>query len=223
MVNLEDDDFKGTHYSLYGVAGEAGQHYFRWLNPADWGPFDHIQDVRGADKQADMLSFDKNADVEDHCAEDDLNGDCGHTHYLFEALDEDNDVVASELVETEGKFSADNDDYFQTVFTAGSGDLTLTVTLGRVDKGKFRAMSDTASVMFDAPDDLRALDQTYEEYLRVNNDVVGGYDENDDAERWLGEDGTGAGRSIWNNDKAGPIKDITTKQKMVAHLNNQLD
>ena len=48
------------------------------------------------------------------------------------------------------------------MFTAESGDLTLSVSLGRMVGGKYKAMSDTASVMFEAPDDLRALDQTFE-------------------------------------------------------------
>ena len=71
-VDLADRDYKGVHFALYGVEGEAGQHYFRWLNPGDYGPFDHLLDMdhspaRDAGEQADMLSFDKDGDVEDHC------------------------------------------------------------------------------------------------------------------------------------------------------------
>ena len=237
--DLNDDDFQGAHFALYGAVDEAGQHYFRWLNPADYGPFDHILDRTDDREQADMLSLDKDGDVEDHCADDDIGGDCGHTHYRFKAVDEDGNTVASELVETDGEFLATGDDVFQTVFTAGSGDLTLSVSLGRMVGGKYKAMSDTASVMFEAPDDLRALDQTYAEYLRVVGDIIEDYDENEDLERWLGENGTGAGRSIWNSateqsfakafwggngqldtNYLGDTDDY--KGILVAHLNDQL-
>ena len=56
--------------------------------------------------------------------------------------------------------------------------------------GKYKAMSDTASVMFEAPDDLQALDQTFNEYQNELNDIIDDYNENDDAVRWLGEDNT---------------------------------
>ena len=222
MVGLEDDDYKGAHFSLYGAADEAGQHYFRWLNPADYGPFDHGP---VGDKQADMLSLDKDGDVEDRCAGDAMaDGDCGHTHYQFKAVDDNGNTVASELVETGGMMAAADADYFQTVFTAESGDLTLSVSLGRMVGGKYKAMSDTASVMFEAPGDLRALDQTYAEYDTVLGDIIGDYDENEDAQRWLGENESGDDRSIWNAD---PDADFTAamldaKDLMVAHLNNQL-
>ena len=142
-VDLNSDDFEGAHFSLYGVDDEKGQHYFYWLNPADYGPFDHIRDVdsspaRGAGKQADMLSFNKDGEVENHCADGDIDGDCGHTHYQFKAVDENGNTVASELVETEGKFTANtapaNMEYFQTVFTAEEGrsdPVCLTGTHGR--------------------------------------------------------------------------------------------
>ena len=70
-------------------------------------------------------------------------------------------------------------DFYQVVFSAESGDLTLSVSLGRMVDGKYKAMSDTASVMFEAPGDLRALDQTYEEYNRVNMDITGSIIEDD--------------------------------------------
>ena len=228
-VDLNDKDFKGVHFALYGVEGEAGQHYFRWLNPADYGPFDHLTDLKGkADgsemKQADMLSFDKDDGVEDHCT--DIGGDCGHTHYQFKAVDDNGNTVASELVETNGAFAADNKDFFQTVFTAESGDLTLSVSLGRKVGGKFKALSDTASVMFEAPDDLRALDQTYDEYLEVNNDITKAIEDNEDAESWLGEKGSGDGRSLWNprgdESLAALVTALGNKGKMQAYLNNQL-
>ena len=219
---LNDDDFKGAHFSLYGAEGEAGQHYFRWLNPGDYGPFDHVLDRTDDREQADMLSFDKDGKVENHCADADIDGDCGHTHYQFKAMDENNNVVASELVETMGDLTAAGADYFQTVFTAESGALTLSVSLGRMVGGKYKVMSDTASVMFEAPDDLRALDQTYDEYLTVVNDIIGDYDENDDLERWLGEDKTGAGRSLWNLNAKAAFSTLTADQVIVAHLNNQL-
>ena len=100
-VNLEDDDFKGAHFGLYGAAGEAGQHYFRWLNPADYGPFDHTIIVDGDDMhEVDMLSLDEDGDVENDC--DDEGDGCGHSHYQFKAVDENGRTVASEEVETGG-------------------------------------------------------------------------------------------------------------------------
>ena len=223
-VGLADNDYKGTHFALYGAEGEAKQHYFHWLNPGDYGPFDHILDKSQDMKQADMLSLDKDGNVEAHCADADINGDCGHTHYQFKAVDDNGNTVASELTETMGELTAASADYFRTVFTAESGDLTLSVSLGRMVGGKYKAMSDTASVMFAAPDDLRALDQTYDEYLKVNSDIHGDYDENDDLERWLGEDKTGADRSLWNPDPEQAFSVIKNDQKkvMTAHLNNQL-
>jgi hypothetical protein len=210
-VNLEDNDFKGTHFGLYGAEGEAGQHYFRWLNPADYGPFDHTIIVDGEDMyEADMLSLDKDGDVENDC--DDEGGDCGHTHYQFKAVDNNGRTVASEEVETGGSFSEDSADFFQVVFSAESGDLTLSISLGRMVGGKYKAMSDTASVMFEAPGDLRALDQTYDEYFTVNNDITGGIDEDDDVEAYLDSVFTVASWSA----------DWTNKQTITAYLNNQL-
>ena len=213
-----DDDFKGVHFSLYGVEGEAGQHYFRWLNPGDYGPFDHLLDMdhspaRDAGKQADMLSLDKDGDVEDHCADDDIDDDCGHTHYQFKAVDDNGRTVASETVETNGRLRPPTEaDYFQVVFSAESGDLTLSVSLGRMVGGKYKAMSDTASVMFEAPDDLRALDQTYAEYKRVNDDITSDIDEDDDVEAYLDSIFTTASWSA----------DWPDKQTITAYLNNQL-
>ena len=226
---LTDDDYKGAHFSLYGAAGEAGQHYFHWLNPGDYGPFDHVldksDDDKDKDKQADMLSFNKDGEVENHCKNADINGDCGHTHYQFKAVDDNGNTVASELVETGGELTAAGADYFRTVFTAESGDLTLSVSLGRMVGGKYKAMSDTASVMFEAPDDLRALDQTYDEYLKVNSDIIASVDDTDDVDRY--RDSTFAARSstatvgkTFEDDDA--VKAAETKDKMVAYLNNQL-
>ena len=223
MVNLQDDDYKGAHFSLYGAEQEDGQHYFRWLNPGDYGPFDHVLD-KAKGEQADMLSFDKDGEVEDHCDDADIDGDCGHTHYQFKAVDDNGNTVASELVETMGDLTASGDDFFQTVFTAESGDLTLSVSLGRMVDGNYKAMSDTASVMFEAPDDLRALDQTYAEYNQVNTDITAGVDDTDDIDRY--RDSTFAARSGYNDGKLleddAAVKIAATKHKMVAYLNNQL-
>ena len=226
-VDLNDSDYKGVHFALYGVEGEAGQHYFRWLNPGDYGPFDHLLDTdhdpdRDADHQADMLSFDEDGDVENHCT--DINDDCGHTHYQFRAVDDNGKIVASEEVETDGRLAAAataDSDYFQVVFSAGSGDLTLSVSLGRMVGGEYKAMSDTASVMFEAPDDLRALDQTYDEYKAVNTDITNDVDDEDDIERYrdsvfalVGHDD-----ALESDAKVGG-QDLKTK--MLAYLNNQL-
>ena len=265
-VGLDDDmnndfnsDYEGTHFALYDADNEAGQHYFRWLNPANYGPYDHIRDdvldyLNGDDDsegQADMLSLDKDGKVEDHCAGDAFdNGDCGHTHYQFTAVDANGKTVASELVETGGNLvysrsdSATEDvgredNYFEVVFTAESGELTLSVSLGRVDGGKYRAMSDTASVTFDAPGDLRAFDQTPEEYDTVLHDIDHlFYDNliyednpngkgNEIAGRWLGEKGSGAGRSLWNPRAEESLLDmyygpLGATFAIQAYLNNQL-
>ncbi len=246
-VRLADDDFKGTHFALYGVRGEAGQHYFRWLKPHQFGPFDHLLDTDGSwtwsaglelppgtrdpGEQADMLSLDEDGNVDDHCADKDINGDCGHTHYLFKAVDANGKSVASELVETQGRlghFTHGGLDYFQVVFAAEPGDLTLSVSLGRMVGGQYKAMSDTASVTFEAPNDLRALDQTYLEYRQVLNDLTGEYDENKDLVQWLGANDTGTGRSIWNRDPErgfSAIEGVSAaygRNVLQAHLNNQL-
>ena len=222
-VNLQDDDFKGAHFALYGAEGESGQHYFRWLNPKLYGPFDHVMDLKGDKKQADMLSLDKDGDVDDHCT--DTNGDCGHTHYQFKAADDNGNTVAGELVETSGMFGMTLS-YYQTVFTAESGHLTLSVSLGRMVGGKYKAMSDLASVTFEAPDDLRALDQTYAEYHKVNQDIADAIQDNEDAEHWLGKKKNGAGRSLWNARKGESlmalVEELGARGKMQAHLNNQL-
>ena len=210
QVDLEDDDFKGAHFALYTAANEAGQHYFRWLNPATYGPFDHTIIVDGDDRhEVDMLSFDEDGEVETDC--DDEGSTCGHTHYQFKAEDENGNTVASELVETEGNFS-EFGDFIQVVFSAESGDLTLSVSLGRMVDGKYKPMSDTALVMFEAPDDLRALDQTYEEYNTVNSDITSDITEDDDVEAYLD--------SVFTVVSFGDID--TNQKKMTAHLNNQL-
>ena len=225
LADLNDDDYKGAHFALYGADQEDGQHYFRWLNPGDYGPFDHILDKSKDEKQADMLSFDKDGEVENHCADADIDGDCGHTHYQFKAVDDNGNTVASELVETMGELTSGGSDYFQTVFTAESGDLTLSVSLGRMVGGKYKAMSDTASVMFEAPDDLRALDQTYAEYSKVNEDITNGVDDTDDVDRY--RDSVFAARSGYDDgeelESDAKVKAADTKHKMVAYLNNQLN
>ncbi len=223
-VGLEDTEFQGAHFGFYDADNEAGQHYFRWLNPAEYGPFDHIRDAKDG-KQADMLSFDKDGNVEDHCTGSAFtDGDCGHTHYQFKAVDENGNTVASELVETMGDFMRSRKDYFQTVFTAESGDLTLSVSLGRKVGGKYKAMSDTASVMFEAPGDLRALDQTYLEYLEVNGDIAEGVKETGDIERYL--DSLFNARSHIDEDERfknnAQTKSADPNEKLVAYLNNQL-
>ena len=249
-IGLNDPEYEGTHYSFYTAENEAGQHYFRWLNPTVYGPFDHVNAVKGAGKQADMLSLDKDGDVEDLCSGNDIGDDCGHTHYLFKAVDENGRTIASQEVETGGDFTHEGDtlkgDYYQVVYSSESGDVTLSVSLGRMVGGKYKAMSDTASVMFEAPDDLQALDQTFAEYRNELSDIVADYDENDDAVRWLGEDKTGDDRSIWNKNSessfanafygadgaVGGIYDTTVTPAVqnaddnqgivIAHLNNQL-
>ena len=226
LSDLNDDDYKGAHFALYGADQEDGQHYFRWLNPGDYGPFDHILDKSKDEKQADMLSFDKDGEVENHCADADIDGDCGHTHYQFKAVDDNGNTVASELVETMGELTSGGSDYFQTVFTAESGDLTLSVSLGRMVGGKYKAMSDTASVMFEAPDDLRALDQTYAEYSKVNEDITKGVDDTDDVDRY--RDSVFSTKALTGYDNGedlesdAKVKAADTKLKMVAYLNNQL-
>ncbi len=217
-VALEDKDYQGAHFAFYDAESEAGQHYFRWLNPADYGPFDHVLDETD-NEQADMLSFDENGVVDDHCTDD-----CGHTHYQFRAVDDNGKTVASERFETNGRFTADGKDFFQTVFTAESGDLTLSISLGRMVGGKYKAMSDTASVMFEAPDDLRALDQTYDEYTTVNTDVTGDVNETDDIENYRDSvftalSGYDEGELLKNDDA---VKAASGKLKMLAYLNNQL-
>lgn len=221
-VGLNDPQFEGAHFAFYTADNESGQHYFRWLKPGFYGPFDHIRDLTGDDKQADMLSLDDDGMVEDHCPDADIGGNCGHTYYQFKAVDDNGNTVASELVETGGEFNTtDAVEYFQTVFTAESGDLTLSVSLGRMVGGKYKAMSDVASVMFEAPDDLRALDQTADEYAKVLSDIEADYKENEDAEHWLGGNGHGDDRSIWNNDPEEAFN-LNSMKKLVAHLNNQL-
>ena len=225
-VDLDDDDFKGAHFSLYGAKDEAGQHYFRWLNPGTYGPFDHVLDMdaspaRDSGKQADMLSLDKDGDVENHCKDADINDDCGHTHYQFKAVDDNGNTVASELKETNGRLQASDADYFQTVFTAESGDLTLSVSLGRMVGGKYKAMSDTSSVMFEAPDDLRALDQTFEEYDTVLSDLINSVDKADEVERYT--DSVFAqsddGEKLESDSK---VAKETGLLRMLAYLNSQL-
>ena len=81
-----------------------------------------------------MLSLDKDGDVEDLCASKDFGGDCGHTHYLFKAVDENGRTIASQEVETGGDFEHTSDtfkgEYYQVVYSAESGDVTLSVSLG---------------------------------------------------------------------------------------------
>lgn len=226
IAGLADKDYQGAHYAFYDARDESGQHYFRWLNPGDFGPFDHILDTKD-NKQADMLSLDKDGDVENLCEDDKkTDGDCGHTHYQFKAVDDNGNTVASELVETDGNLTAADDDFMQVVFSAESGDLTLSVSLGRMVGGKYKAMSDTASVMFEAPDDLRALDQTQSEYVRVITDVTDGVDKADEVARY--RDSVFAAKALSGHDAGDLLEDddavkiASGKLRMLAYLNNQL-
>ena len=153
------------------------------------------------------------------------NDDCGHTHYQFKAVDDNGRIVASEEVETGGRLSAaatTEEDYFQVVFSAESGDLTLSVSLGRMVGGKYKAMSDTASVMFEAPDDLRALDQTYDEYNTVNTDITGDVDEADDIEAYRDSVFARPGDDVGLDTDTEVEDEADGKTKMLAYLNNQL-
>ena len=79
--------------------------------------------------------------------------------------------------------------------------------------GKYKAMSDTASVMFEAPDDLRSLDQTYAEFQEVLNDITKDITESDDVEAYLD--------SVFTTVSYSDI-DGDDPKELAAYLNNQL-
>ena len=113
------------------------------------------------------------------------------------------------------------------MFTAEKGDLTLTVTLGRKVDGKYRAMSDIAAVgAFTAPGDLRALDQTYEEYTTVLKDITDGVKEVAHIATYRDSKFSTKALSSWDNAEElknnDAVKGANIKLKMVAYLNNQL-
>ena len=198
-----DSKLKGTHFAIHGIEIENGQHYFRWLDPVVYGPFDHVKGMHTIEDE----TVNRMADLYD-------DGD-GVTHYQFMALNEHGNRMAVELVDTKGEIADNpnrNNGYYQTVFSKDDGDITLSVTLGYVKDGRFKAMSDTSSVRLASPADLRSMNQTYDEYTNRLGLITGECDTKNDPDwcTWNKVD------SLWYRGSEG------TTDALVGWLNRQL-
>ena len=54
-LGLNSDNFQGSHWFLYAGSSD-GIHHVRWLDPWNYGPFDHAW-VTVEEEGADMLTF----------------------------------------------------------------------------------------------------------------------------------------------------------------------
>lgn len=69
-----------------------------------------------------------------------------YTHFQFTTTDENGKIVDRKLIEADDSFFVETYSFFQSVFSAASDDLMLSVSLGRIVDGRYKAFSDTAIV-----------------------------------------------------------------------------
>ena len=170
----------GVHFLVYKADEEL--HSFSWLNPADFGPFDHVWKTDAsadpplvAGKEgADILCTNSEGNLDNSCnvngkADDDA---IGITHYRLTITDQ-NGII--EYLETVEKFAGtiDDDTIYTAEFSLNDGTYTFAVDAGYEEAGQFYALSDKAQVQFDIPDDYRKFNQTSAEIGALLNDIVG--------------------------------------------------
>ena len=179
FMNPESPSDRGVHYLEYKNDGQL--HTVRWLNPAIFGPFDHIWKV--ANKEgADILCTNKDGDLEDDCTSSDV---VGVTHYRVEIMDEDGTTQYDDEIAV----SATQGDTYSAEFNLNDGTYSFAVDAGYVEDGKFYALSDKAQVVFDIPDDYRRYNQDAAEFDGLVTDVLGAVDgEKDDFDAFYDSD-----------------------------------
>ena len=215
-AEIDDPETQGSHYIVY--KGDGEHHEFRWLNPAIFGPFDHVwksSDDRGK-KGADLLCMQDDGDLDDDCTGNNIEG---ITHYRLTVRDADNPsnvafrdtfaekgdlpyvgsegtaTTSGDPPETTYAFSpnrTDDDLYYKANFNLKDGEYWFEVEAVHKDGGKVTPLSNKAVVKIEIPGDLRVYEQKYDQYKDLLDDEVVAHiiDDADNSEAWRD--------SIWN-------------------------
>ena len=207
-AEIDDPETEGSHYIVY--KGDGEHHEFRWLNPAIFGPFDHVwKPGKVSEEGADLLCMQDNGDLDDDCTGDDIEG---ITHYRLTVRDADNisnvafrDTFAEKSnIPVAGSVSnnqvpavftparTDDDLYYKANFNLQDGEYWFEVEAVHVDGRKVTPLSNKAVVKIEIPGDLRVYDQSYAQYLDLLEEEVIDHitDDADNSEAWR--------NSIWN-------------------------
>lgn len=193
---INDPETEGSHYIVY--KGDGEHHEFRWLNPAIFGPFDHVwKPGEKGDEGADLLCTQKNSDLDDDCSGSDV---VGITHYRLTVRDADNTshIAFQDTLEEMADLPItadsliDSNLYYKVNFNLSDGDYWFEVDAVLVDGRKVTPMSDKAVVRIEIPDDLRVYDQDFDQYKDLLEEEVIAHiiDDDDNSEAWRD--------SIWN-------------------------
>ncbi len=158
---------RGVHYLVYKSDQEL--HTLSWLNPAKFGPFDHVFNVPVGHPDADPAGADilctnnDGGDLTDDCTSDD---GVGITHYRVTVTDDNGNTEYVETIEVSTA------DVYSTRFNLNDGTYTFAVDAGYVDGGKFYALSDKSQVEFDIPDDYRKFNQDVAEIDALVDEIL---------------------------------------------------
>lgn len=180
-AEIDDPDTQGSHYIVY--KGDGEHHEFRWLNPAVFGPFDHVwKPGEKGDEGADLLCTQKNNDLDSDCDSKDV---VGITHYRLTVRDVDNAsniAFQDTLKEMSDLAPANNDDsnpyetddilYYKVNFNLQDGDYLFEVDAVLVEGRKVTPLSNKAVVRIEIPGDLRVYEQEFDQYLDLLEDEV---------------------------------------------------
>ncbi len=243
----EGADHRGTHFLVHQV--DNNLHGFRWLNPAVFGPYDHVW--KSADdigkKGADILCMDKDGavsacgttadrgkgkwDITKYRVEI-TNVKTGNVEYrqdvsLLGAAANMGPVVLTDQVATGTPDDPARNDrsgvnyYYEAFFNLADGEYDFSVQAGRIDDGEWRQMSGKAVVRFSIPGDYRKYNQNWEQWNDIVDEVAKGIDEESDRDRWFG--------SIWNihndiiKDKKGATGGATGESNQNAAIAGSKD
>ena len=194
-AEIDDPETEGSHYIVY--KGDGEHHEFRWLNPAIFGPFDHVwKPGEKGDEGADLLCTQDEGDLDDDCDGSDV---VGITHYRLTVRDADSNIIAfQDTLEEMAELPTTNDQtdhnlYYKVNFNLSDGDYWFEVdAVLEEDNRKITPMSNKAVVRINIPDDLRVYDQSFDQYKDLLEEEVIEHitDDADNSDAWRD--------SIWN-------------------------
>ena len=228
----------GVHFLVYKVDEEL--HSFSWLNPADFGPFDHVWKADAladpplvAGKEgADILCTNRKGNLDDSCnvggnEDDDA---IGITHYRLTITDQ-NGII--EYLETVEKFAGTPLDgtIYSAEFSLNDGTYNFAVDAGYEEAGQFYALSDKAQVQFDIPNDYRKFNQTSAEIEALLDDIVGSVAGKDEAydpfldSVWNYRDYASDGSVVKELEDGAPLSVVVPAhgKALTVYLNNLYD
>ncbi len=197
---INDPETEGSHYIVY--KGDGEHHEFRWLNPAIFGPFDHVwKPGEKGDEGADLLCIQDDGDLDDDCDGDNV---VGITHYRLTVRDADNissvafQGTLAEMADLPETGNPVNDDklYYKVNFNLSNGEYWFEVDAVLKEDRKVTPLSNKAVVKINIPGDLRVYDQTFDQYKDLLQEEVIDHiiDDADNSEAWRD--------SMWNyNDR----------------------